>query len=93
MLQTSNSMFSHIYSLVRLIFVAEVQLFTLVLFSPLQVCYTLFSTLNTVLFPSLQFPWVSVTQGPLLSCILTNTWQKGIPTRAVDMCYEGCTIG
>ncbi len=46
--------------------------FTLVLFPPLQVCYTLFSTLNIVLFPPLQSPWVLVTQGPLLSHILTN---------------------
>ena len=72
MLQTSNSMFGHIYSLVRLIFAAEEQLFTLVLFPPLQVCYTLFSILNIVLFPPLQSPWVPVTQGPLLSHILTR---------------------
>ena len=72
-LQTSNSMFGGIYSLVRLIFAAEEQLFTLVLFPPLQVCYTLFSTLNTVLFPPLQSPWVPVTQGSLLSRIITLT--------------------
>jgi len=60
-LQTSNSMFGGIYSLVRLIFAAEEWLFTLVLFPPLQVCYTLFSTLNIVLFLLLQSPWVPVT--------------------------------
>ena len=70
-LQTSNSMFGGIYSLVRLIFAAEEWLFTLVLFPPLQVCYTLFSTLNIVLFPPLQSPWVPVTQGSLLSRIIT----------------------
>ena len=69
-LQRSNSMFGGIYSLVRLIFAAEEQLFTSVLF-PLQVCYTLFSTLNIVLFPPLQSPWVPVTQGSLLSRIIT----------------------
>jgi len=53
MLQTSNSMFGGIYSLVRLIFAAEEQLFTL------------------VLFPPLQSPWVPVTQGSLLSRIIT----------------------
>ena len=72
MLQTSNSMFGGIYSLVRLIFAAEERLFTLVLFPPLQVCYTLFSTLNIVLFPPLQSPWVPVTQGSLLSRIITG---------------------
>ena len=70
-LQTSNSMFGGIYSLVRLIFAAEERLFTLVLFPPLQVCYTLFSILNIVLFPPLQSPWVPVTQGSLLSRIIT----------------------
>ena len=53
-LQTSNSMFGGIYSLVRLIFAAEERLYTL------------------VLFPPLQSPWVPVTQGSLLSCIITE---------------------
>jgi hypothetical protein len=55
-LQTSNSMFGGIYSLVRLIFAAEEQLFTLVLFPPLQVCYTLFSTLKYSLISSSAVP-------------------------------------
>jgi len=54
-LQTSDSMFGGIYSLVRLIFAAEERLFTL------------------VLFPPLQSPWVPVTQGSLLSRIITST--------------------
>jgi hypothetical protein len=70
--QTSNSMFGGIYSLVRLIFAAEERLFTLVLFPPLQVCYTLFSILNIVLFPPLQSPWVPVTPGSHLSCLITG---------------------
>jgi len=34
--------------------------------------HTLFSTLNIVLFPPLQSPWVSVTQGSLLSHIIRD---------------------
>ena len=51
--------------LVRLISPAVGQKYKpLVLFPSLQVSSTLFTTLNIVLFPPLQSPWSSVTQGP-----------------------------
>jgi hypothetical protein len=60
------------FSLVRLIFVAEERVFTLVLIAPLQVCSKVFYLSNTVLIAPLQSPWSSVTQGPFLGQFLSQ---------------------
>jgi hypothetical protein len=60
------------FSLVRLIFVAEERVFTLVLIAPLQVCSKVFYLSNTVLIAPLQSPWSSVTQGPSLGQFLSD---------------------
>ena len=47
----------------------------LVLFPPLQVSSTSFTSLNRVLFPPLQSPWSFVTQGPFRTRYITASFR------------------
>ena len=73
MLQTSNSMFGGIYSLVRLIFAVEERLFSLVLFPPLQVCYTLCNSLVAATrYLDVHFPYQTADSSFSISDLISS---------------------